>query len=150
MSLFALASLSHATRGADGRPRQTTARSGIDRGSCRWLLYSLVLKRMHEMEELLLRPSSSIWGTSSRMTRPSSTPSSPRSTKHSSGLLLDPSIMDPLGLTMAGLKALRMSSPRKPSKRGSQRARRSVLYLVCITLVASRRYVQSPVRCFCP
>ena len=152
-SLFAFTSfphMSHAMRGADGRPRQTTARSGIDRGSCRSLLYSLVLRRTQEMGEPPLRPLLSTWGTSSRMTPPSSTPSSPRSTKHSSDLLLDPSIMDPLGLTTARLKTPRMSSPKKPSRHGSQRARRSVLYVMSTILVGSRRWIQSPVRCFSP
>lgn len=84
------------------------------------------------MEELPPRPSSSTWGTSSRMIRPSSTPSSPKSTKHSSGLLSDLSIMVPLGLTTARSKIPGMSSPRKPSRHGSQRARRSVFY-ACIS-----------------
>lgn len=122
-------------------PSQTTARSGLDPASSKLLLYSPVLKRTHEMEGHPPRPSSSTWGTSSRMIPPSSTPSSPKSTKHSSGLLLGPSIMVLPGQTTARLKTPRMSSPRKPSRRGSQRARRSVLYAVYITLVDSRRWM---------
>ena len=143
-------SLPHATREAHGTPRQTTARSGLDPASSKLLLYLLVLRRTHEMGGLPPRPSSSTWGTSSQTTRLSSTLSSPRSTKHSSDLLLDLSIMDLLGLTTAGSKTPRMSSPRKPSRRGSQRARRSVLCTTCITLVELRRWTQSSVRYFCP